>query len=56
MRYPVEDFAGYVAALEALGVEPAFRAESVPIGGMGEVTLFTVRDPDGNLTEFYNAG
>lgn len=55
VRYPVRDLAGYRAALEAKGVSAAYSAQGVAIGGIGKVDLFAVRDPDGNLTEFYGA-
>lgn len=55
VRYPVADLAGYRRALARQGVEPAYEASGVDIGGIGTVDLFAVRDPDGNLTEFYHA-
>ena len=55
VRYPVRDLAGYRAALEAGGVTIVYSGQGVAIGGMGKVNLFAVRDPDGNLTEFYGA-
>ena len=55
VRYPVRDLAGYRAALEARGVTIVYSGQGVAIGGMGKVNLFAVRDPDGNLTEFYGA-
>ena len=53
VRYPVRDLAGYRTMLEAKGVAIAYEARNVRIGGIGEVDILAVRDPDGNLTEFY---
>ena len=53
VRYPVRDFDGYRSALLAKGIAFAYEAQDVVIGGIGPVNLFAVRDPDGNLTEFY---
>jgi catechol 2,3-dioxygenase-like lactoylglutathione lyase family enzyme len=55
VRYPVRDLAGYRAAVDAKGVAIAYSAWGVAIAGLGRVDLFAVRDPDGNLTEFYAA-
>ena len=55
VRYPVQDLAGYRAALAKQGVTPAQSAEAVPIEGLGTTDLFAVTDPDGSLTEFYHA-
>ena len=55
VRYPVRDLAGYRTALEARGVTIVYSAQGIAIGGIGKVDLFAVRDPDGNLTEFYGA-
>ncbi|WFL76363.1 VOC family protein [Altererythrobacter arenosus] len=56
LRYPVESFAAYRTMIEQNGVTIAFAGESVTIAGLGEVDIFAVRDPDGNLTEFYSDG
>ena len=56
VRYPVRDFAGYRAMLERKGVAIAYEASDVAIEGIGRVNIFSVRDPDGNLTEFYEYG
>ena len=53
VRYPVRDLAGYRALLESRGVAIAYAAGNVSVAGLGQVDLFAVRDPDGNLTEFY---
>jgi catechol 2,3-dioxygenase-like lactoylglutathione lyase family enzyme len=55
VRYPVRDLAGYRAALAANGVTPVQQGSAVPIGGLGAPDLFAVVDPDGSLTEFYDA-
>lgn len=55
LRYPVSGLAAYARSIVAKGVAPAYRAARVRIGGLGAVDLVAVRDPDGNLTEFYQA-
>lgn len=55
VRYPVADLPRYKRELAQQGVEPVYEAAGVDIGGIGTVDLFAVRDPDGNLTEFYHA-
>jgi catechol 2,3-dioxygenase-like lactoylglutathione lyase family enzyme len=56
VRYPVQDLAGYRRRLEAQKVAIAYSASSVPVGGLGKVDIVAVRDPDGSITEFYEAG
>lgn len=56
VRYPVRDLAGYRTMIEAKGIAIAYSGDDVAIAGLGEVDLFAVRDPDGNLTEFYSDG
>ncbi|MEO9470068.1 MULTISPECIES: VOC family protein [Sphingomonadales] len=53
VRYPVESLRGYRKQLEARGVKVEYAADKVAIGSIGLVDIFAVRDPDGNLTEFY---
>ncbi len=55
VRYPVTDFEGYLAHLASRGLEPEYSADDVAVEGIGTVELAAVRDPDGNLTEFYDA-
>jgi catechol 2,3-dioxygenase-like lactoylglutathione lyase family enzyme len=55
VRYPVRGLAAYRILLEARGVAIAYAASAVPIGGIGRADLIAVRDPDGNITEFYEA-
>lgn len=55
VRYPVRGLAAYRAQLEARGVTIAYAASAVPIGGLGHTDMIAVRDPDGNITEFYEA-
>lgn len=55
LRFPVRDLAAYRQAVEAKGTAIAYAADNVKILGLGTVDLFAVRDPDGNLTEFYHA-
>ncbi|SIN59745.1 Catechol 2,3-dioxygenase [Parasphingorhabdus marina DSM 22363] len=53
VRYPVDDLRAYRQQIEARGVIVDYAASSVTIGAIGTVDLFAVRDPDGNITEFY---
>ncbi|MEO0439315.1 MAG: VOC family protein [Pseudomonadota bacterium] len=53
VRYPVDDLQAYRKLIEARGVTVDYAASGVTIGGIGTVDLFAVRDPDGNITEFY---
>ncbi|MEY4271101.1 MAG: hypothetical protein RLZZ58_2317, partial [Pseudomonadota bacterium] len=53
VRFPVDDLAAYRAQLITRGVAIAYDAKAVPIAGIGTTNLFAVRDPDGNLSEFY---
>ncbi|MFN2098511.1 VOC family protein [Altererythrobacter sp. MF3-039] len=55
VRYPVRDLDGYRAELESKGLTAAYEAKGVRIDGLGPVDLFAIRDPDGNITEFYRA-
>jgi catechol 2,3-dioxygenase-like lactoylglutathione lyase family enzyme len=55
VRYPVTDLAAYRLKLAERRVETAYAKMGVTIGGMGRVNLIAVRDPDGNITEFYEA-
>lgn len=55
VRYPVADWSGYRAMLDANGVAAVYSAQAVPVEGLGSVDLIAVRDADGNLTEFYHA-
>ncbi len=55
LRYPVSDLADYAKAIAAKGVVPAYASNKVRIGGLGTIDLVAVRDPDGNITEFYGA-
>jgi catechol 2,3-dioxygenase-like lactoylglutathione lyase family enzyme len=49
----VQDLAAYRATIEARGVAISYEAEAVAISGIGTAKLVAVRDPDGNITEFY---
>jgi catechol 2,3-dioxygenase-like lactoylglutathione lyase family enzyme len=56
VRYPVEDLAAYRAKLVAGGAPIVYDGSGVKItgiGGIDEASLLAVRDPDGNVTEFY---
>lgn len=53
VRYPVADLGAYAATVQAHGVAPAYAGKAIAVAGLGRVDAFAVRDPDGNLTEFY---
>lgn len=53
VRYPVADLKAFAKSVQAKGVTPAYAGTTIPIDGLGRVDAFAVRDPDGNLTEFY---
>lgn len=53
VRYPVAGLAAYRARLTAKGVPIAYEGDRVTISGLGRASIFSVRDPDGALTEFY---
>jgi catechol 2,3-dioxygenase-like lactoylglutathione lyase family enzyme len=55
LRHPVSNLQAYRAQLRARGVVIAYEATGVRISGVGSADLIAVRDPDGNLTEFYQA-
>lgn len=58
VRYPVKGLSPYRRSLENKGTTAAYSADAVSIKGIGtkdRVNIFAVRDPDGNLTEFYEA-
>jgi catechol 2,3-dioxygenase-like lactoylglutathione lyase family enzyme len=55
VRYPVTDLTAYRAKLNASSMDIVYAADDVAIKGMGTVNLLAVRDPDGNITEFYEA-
>lgn len=53
VRYPVDNLRRYRKQLENRGVPIAYSAENMPMGAVGLVDIFAVRDPDGGITEFY---
>ena len=54
VRYPVRDLSAYLERLDEVGVKTAYRGAAVRLGETGAVEIAAVRDPDGNLTEFYD--
>ena len=54
VRFPVRDLAGYRAKIAERGAEIVQEREGVEIDGIGTVTLFAVRSPNGSLAEFYS--
>ncbi|MEM7779408.1 MAG: VOC family protein [Pseudomonadota bacterium] len=59
IRYPVRDFNAYRAKLASHGVDAAYSGDAVMVHALTDQDaprrIFAVRDPDGNLTEFYHA-
>jgi len=55
VRYPVADLPAYRRAIEAKGAIIISGSDDVQIPGLGKTALISVRDPDGNVTEFYQA-
>jgi catechol 2,3-dioxygenase-like lactoylglutathione lyase family enzyme len=55
VRYPVRAFDDYLASLARKGLDPEYAAKALTVTGIGTIDLAAVRDPDGNLTEFYSA-
>ena len=55
VRFPVRDLTAYRAALASKSVTLSYQADAIPVAGLGTVNLLAVRDPDGNITEFYEA-
>lgn len=53
VRYPRADLAAFRQTLERKGIAIAYDGMAVAIAGIGTVDLFGIRDPDGNITEFY---
>lgn len=55
VRYPVKDLSAYRKQLEEFGVTIAFETSGLELEPKSKSPAFAVRDPDGNLTEFYEA-
>lgn len=55
VRYPVARLDAYQKFLANNQVQPSHSIATVTIDGIGQTKMFAVRDPDGNLTEFYHA-
>jgi catechol 2,3-dioxygenase-like lactoylglutathione lyase family enzyme len=53
VRYPVQGIDSWRDQLKDRGVPIVYEAMNVAVAGIGTVTLLAVRDPDGNITEFY---
>jgi catechol 2,3-dioxygenase-like lactoylglutathione lyase family enzyme len=51
VRYPVTDLTAFRTKLGAASI--AYEANNVAVKGIGTINLLAVRDPDGNITEFY---
>lgn len=58
VRYPVRDLGGYARFLKARGVAIERQASRLAVAALGDdaaiADMLAVRDPDGNLTEFYD--
>lgn len=55
VRYPATSLAAVRRKIGEAGIVPAYQAQGVQVGGLGRVDLLAVRDPDGSITEFYEA-
>ncbi len=58
VRYPVQNLASYRAALSGKGVGIVYETNIMKSDGLSDrrtAKMFSVRDPDGNLTDFYEA-
>jgi catechol 2,3-dioxygenase-like lactoylglutathione lyase family enzyme len=58
VRYPVQDLAAYRAKVTGKGVGVVYEAVNMKSHGLSDgraAKMFSVRDPDGNLTDFYEA-
>lgn len=53
VRYPVDDLAAFRTKLFENSVAIAFERNFVDVKGIGMISLLAMRDPDGNITEFY---
>jgi catechol 2,3-dioxygenase-like lactoylglutathione lyase family enzyme len=53
LRYPVDNLPAYRAKLVRQSVRVDYEAKGVAVTGLGRIDVLAVRDPDGNLTEFY---
>ena len=53
VRYPATGLSAYRAKLVERGVAIVYEAPKVIVPGIGIVHLLAVRDPDGNIIEFY---
>jgi catechol 2,3-dioxygenase-like lactoylglutathione lyase family enzyme len=53
VRYPVRGLAAYRTLSADRGVTVVYDADPVAIAEIGTVAILAVRDPDGNITEFY---
>jgi hypothetical protein len=49
----VQGLESYKASITSKGVAIAYEAAAVRVSGLGVINLFAVRDPDGNISEFY---
>lgn len=54
-RYPVEDARAYAKQLVQRGATLYAKPQELAIAGIGAVTLFSVRTPDGAIIEFYQS-
>jgi catechol 2,3-dioxygenase-like lactoylglutathione lyase family enzyme len=53
VRFPVKNLAAYREQLISKGVHIHYEAQNVSVKGIGAVNILSVKDPDGNITEFY---
>jgi catechol 2,3-dioxygenase-like lactoylglutathione lyase family enzyme len=55
VRYPVAGLDSYRRTLGSRGIRPSAEASGMGVAELGIVDMLAVRDPDGSITEFYEA-
>lgn len=55
VRYPVRGLAALRQRLAARAAPMPYSSSGIPVPALGRVDLISLRDPDGGLTEFYEA-
>ena len=55
VRYPVKGLALLRERLTAKQADLPYAGTAVPVPALGRVDLLSLREPDGGLTEFYEA-
>lgn len=52
-RFPVDNIESYYEFVQNNAIVPAIKLQKVPLGNIGEVTIFAVQSADGVWVEFY---